>query len=99
MEHPLTITMAIVQARTSLSRLPGQVLQPISDKPMAHYQLVRPLDFDQSKWAVLEKHLLTSQVWPKTELHDEKNADANPQYTGVGPRQMPSISYLLTRGS
>ena len=35
------ITLAIVQARTSSSRLPGKVLLPIGDKPMILYQLER----------------------------------------------------------
>jgi len=34
-------TLAIVQARTSSSRLPGKVLLPISTKPMVLYQLDR----------------------------------------------------------
>ena len=34
-------TLAIVQARTSSSRLPGKVLLPIGDKPMVLYQLER----------------------------------------------------------
>ena len=35
------ITLAIIQARTSSSRLPGKVLLPIGDKPMILYQLER----------------------------------------------------------
>ena len=34
-------TLAIVQARTSSSRLPGKVLLPIGEKPMVLYQLER----------------------------------------------------------
>jgi spore coat polysaccharide biosynthesis protein SpsF (cytidylyltransferase family) len=33
--------LAIIQARTSSSRLPGKVLLPIGDKPMILYQLER----------------------------------------------------------